>query len=67
MNTDNRLMSGTSITRELQLLTEAFGYDLDDLEQFQLNAAGCVFQDLENREDLKDMIMDAFAEARGSR
>ena len=60
VNTDNRLMSGTSLTRELQLLTEAFDYDLDDLEQFQLNAADVVFQDREDREELKDMIQDGF-------
>ena len=28
VNTDNRLMSGTSMTREMLLLTEAFGYEL---------------------------------------
>ena len=31
VNTDNRLMSGTSMTREFELLAEAFGYDLDGL------------------------------------
>jgi adenosine deaminase len=27
VNTDNRLMSGTTMSREMQLLGEAFGYD----------------------------------------
>ena len=39
VNTDNRLQSGTTLTRELALLADAFGYDLDDFEIFQLNAA----------------------------
>ncbi|MDE2386223.1 MAG: adenosine deaminase [Actinomycetales bacterium] len=67
VNTDNRLMSATSLTRELRLLTEAFDYDLDDLEQFQLNAADAVFQDREDREDIKAMIMDGFDDQREGR
>ncbi|MUG03899.1 hypothetical protein ECC01_23430, partial [Bacillus tequilensis] len=34
VNVDNRTMSATSLTRELSLLVDAFGYDLDDLEEF---------------------------------
>ena len=67
VNTDNRLMSATSLTRELQLLAEAFDYDLDDLEQFQLNAADAVFQDREDRDDIKAMIMDGFDDQREGR
>ena len=43
VNTDNRLMTDTTLTRELSLLSDAFGYDLDDLEVFQLNAAAAAF------------------------
>lgn len=64
VNTDNRLMSATTITRELQLLTEAFGYDLDDLEQFQLNAARAAFISIDERDALVERIEIAFAEAR---
>lgn len=60
VNTDNRLMSGTSITRELSLLRDAFGYDLADFEVFQLNAAAATFLSVEDREDLADRITDAF-------
>ena len=38
VNTDNRLMSGTTMSREMELLSEAFGYDLDDLRWFTINA-----------------------------
>ncbi len=63
VNTDNRLMSATTLTRELQLLVDAFGYSLGDLEQFQMNAAEAAFQALEDREELMDMISEGFAEA----
>src|SRR4051794_38040365 len=38
VNTDNRLMSGTSMTAEMWSLVEAFDYDLDDLRWFTINA-----------------------------
>ena len=63
VNTDNRLMSDTTLTRELQRLVDAFGYSLGDLEQFQMNAVDAAFQALEDREELMDMISDGFAEA----
>ena len=63
VNTDNRLMSGTSLTKELEILSEAFGYSLADLEQFQLNAAASAFQGLPEREELMDMIEIGFARA----
>jgi adenosine deaminase len=63
VNTDNRLMSNTSLSRELALLTDAFGYDLADLEVFQLNAAASTFLPLEDREDLADAISDGFDDA----
>lgn len=43
VNTDNRLMSRTTLTRELALLAEAFGYSLDDLRGFQVAAAEAAF------------------------
>jgi len=67
VNTDNRLMSRTSLTRELELLVDAFGYGLGDLEQFQMNAAAASFQDLEAREELMDMIQEGFKRARNNR
>jgi len=63
VNTDNRLMSSTSISRELFLLSETFGYDLTDLEVFQLNAAAATFLPLEDREDLADQITAGFGRA----
>ncbi|MHB1172443.1 MAG: adenosine deaminase [Lacisediminihabitans sp.] len=63
VNTDNRLMSNTTLSKELALLSEAFGYDLNDLEVFQLNAAAAAFLPLEDREDLADEISAGFEQA----
>lgn len=63
VNTDNRLQSGTSLSRELALLSDAFGYDLDDIETFQLNAAASAFLPLDDREELAEYIQDGFDEA----
>lgn len=60
VNTDNRLMSDTSLSKELALLTETFDYDLDDLLTFQLNAAEAAFLPLEDREELTEQIAQGF-------
>jgi len=61
VNPDNRLMSGTTITRELAILSEAFGYDLDDLAVFQLNAAASAFLPLEDRDALAELIARSYS------
>ena len=43
VNTDNRLMSQTSMTREFSELVEQFGYGLDDLQWFTVNAMKSAF------------------------
>jgi adenosine deaminase len=60
VNTDNRLMSATTLTRELGLLVETFGYDADDLQIFQINAAEAAFLPLEDREELIERIVSGF-------
>ena len=60
VNTDNRLMSNTTLSKEMALLSDAFGYDIDDLEVFQLNAAAAAFLPLEEREELADAIVAGF-------
>ncbi|MFE2871173.1 adenosine deaminase [Embleya sp. NPDC059259] len=49
VNTDNRLMSGTSMTREFEHLVEAFGYGLDDLQWFTVNAMKSTFLPFDER------------------
>ena len=57
VNPDNRLMSATTLTRELALLCEAFDYGLDDVLRFELNAAGSVFAPYETRMELAERII----------
>ena len=49
VNTDNRLMSGTSMSRELGLLADAFGFDLDDFSWFAVNAMKSAFIPFDER------------------
>lgn len=60
VNTDNRTMSATSLTRELARLVDAFDYELDDLETFQFNAASAAFLPVEEREELVELIAEGF-------
>ncbi|WP_377103916.1 adenosine deaminase [Propionicimonas sp. T2.31MG-18] len=58
---DNRLMSRTTLSREFALLSEAFGYGLDDLRRFSLNAAKSAFLPWDRRLELIDQVKDGFA------
>ena len=57
---DNRLMSGTTLSDEYELLVEAFDYDLEDLLDLTLNAAEAAFVPLEMRELLVEYINDFY-------
>jgi adenosine deaminase len=61
INTDNRLMSGVTLTDEFELLVDTFEYDLDDLLELTLNAAEAAFLPLEEKEALVEYINDAYA------
>ncbi|NIK55312.1 adenosine deaminase [Kribbella shirazensis] len=64
VNTDNRLMSGTSMSRELALLAEAFDYGLDDFRWFAINAMKSAFVPFDERLALIDNIIKPwYAEA----
>ncbi len=60
INTDNRLMSGVTLTDEFELLVETFDYDLDDLLELTLNAAEASFLPLDEKEALVEYINDAY-------
>ncbi|MFI5085239.1 MAG: adenosine deaminase [Actinomycetales bacterium] len=64
INTDNRLMSGVTLTGEFELLMRTFEYDLDDVLALTLNAAEAAFLPLEEREALADYITESYANAR---
>jgi adenosine deaminase len=62
VNTDNRLMSGTSMSREMSLLTQAFGYGWADLQWFTINAMKSSFIPFDERLVLiNEVIKPAYA------
>ena len=65
VNTDNRLMSATSMSDEMVQLVDAFGFDLDRLEWLTINAMKSAFLPFEERLALiDDVIRPGFAVAR---
>ncbi|MEU4273795.1 adenosine deaminase [Streptomyces tanashiensis] len=63
VNTDNRLMSGTSVSREFELLTEAFDYTLDDMQWFTVNAMKSAFIPFDERlAMINEVIKPGYAE-----
>jgi len=62
VNTDNRLMSGTSMAREMALLVEAFGYGWSELQWFTVNAMKSAFIPFDERLSLiNDVIKPSYA------
>ena len=57
VNTDNRLMSQTSMTAEMDALCEAFGYGLDDLRWFTINAMKSSFLPFDERLAIIDDVV----------
>ncbi|QZY29931.1 adenosine deaminase [Nocardioides coralli] len=57
VNTDNRLMSGTSMTDEMWSLVEAFGYGLEDLRWFTINAMKSAFLPFDERLGIIDDVV----------
>ncbi len=65
VNTDNRLMSGVTMTSEMAALVEAFEYGWNDLEWFTLNAMKSAFLPFDQRLALIDeRIKPGYAAAR---
>ena len=57
VNTDNRLMSGTWLSRELGLLGEAFGWTLEDARWVTVNAMKSAFLPFDERLALIDGVI----------
>jgi adenosine deaminase len=57
VNTDNRLMSGTSMSREMALLVEAFGYGWKELQWFTINAMKSAFIPFDERLRIIDEVI----------
>ena len=57
VNTDNRLMSDTTMTQEMVRLVEAFGYGWSDLERFTINAMKSAFLHFDERLAIIDEVI----------
>jgi adenosine deaminase len=63
VNTDNRLMSGTSMSAEFGHLVDAFGYTLDDMQWFTVNAMKSAFIPFDERlAMINEVIKPGYAE-----
>jgi adenosine deaminase len=67
LNTDNRLMSHTSMTKEFAAAAEAFGLSLDDFEKLTINAMKSAFLPYDRRIDLiYSVIKPGYAKVRAA-
>lgn len=57
VNTDNRLMSNTSMSREMHRLVTAFGYGWSDLARFTINAMKSAFIPFDERLAIIDEVI----------
>ncbi len=68
VNTDNRLMSGTSMSKEMHDLVEAFGWTMADLRWFTINAMKSAFLPFDERlAIIDDVIKPGYAALGGGR
>jgi adenosine deaminase len=67
VNTDNRLMSGVTLSEELHNLVETFGYGSDDLEWLTINAMKSAFWPFDKRlRIINEQIKPGYAALRAS-
>jgi adenosine deaminase len=67
VNTDNRLMSGVSLTSEMDALVDAFGYGWDEIEWLTLNAMKSSFWPFDQRlRIINEQIKPGFAALRAA-
>lgn len=57
VNTDNRLMSDTTMSQEMLRLVEAFGYGWSDLQRFTINAMKSAFISFDERLSIIDDVI----------
>jgi adenosine deaminase len=65
LNTDNRLMSDTSMTKEFEAAADTFGLSLDDFEKITINAMKSAFLPYDQRCDfIYSVIKPGYAKVR---
>ena len=67
LNTDNRLMSNTSMTKEFEAARDTFGLTMEDFEKITINAMKSAFLPYDRRcEFIYSVIKPGYAEVRNS-
>ena len=67
LNTDNRLMSNTSMTQEFEAAADTFGLTIDDFEKITINSMKSAFLPYDERCDIiYTVLKPGYAKARGS-
>ncbi len=67
LNTDNRLMSNTSMTKEFEAARDTFGLTMDDFEKITINAMKSAFLPYDRRcEFIYSVIKPGYANVRNS-
>ncbi|MDL2080897.1 adenosine deaminase [Streptomyces sp. GXMU-J15] len=62
LNTDNRLVSGTTMTREMSLLVEQAGWTVEDLRTVTVNAVKSAFIPFDERKALiEDVVLPGYS------
>jgi adenosine deaminase len=67
VNTDNRLMSGVTLSSELAALVKTFGYTLDDLRWLTLNGMKSAFAHFDERLHIINNVITPGFEALGAK
>jgi adenosine deaminase len=57
VNTDNRLMSATSMTKEFEQLAEAFDWNIRDFQWLTVNAMKSAFAPFDERLELINKVI----------
>ncbi|PYU97317.1 MAG: adenosine deaminase, partial [Acidobacteria bacterium] len=67
LNTDNRLMSDTTLSKEFEVAAETFGLTLDDFEKITINAMKSAFLPYNERcQIIYKVLKPGYAQARES-
>ena len=68
LNTDNRLMSNTSMTREFTQCADAFGWTLDDFQWVTVNSVKSAFAHFEERlKIINEIVKPRYAALRAAK
>jgi adenosine deaminase len=57
LNTDNRLMSGITMSSEFETCAKTFNWGLDDMEWLTLNAAKSAFYQFDQRLEMINTVI----------